>query len=92
MLSNTVEPVSETNEDDRFNVVGFFGNRSSGLVSTLDFTLLEDKPDGEDPNTYDAQKLIREFKDSVLSPKSAATAVRDGTIINDLRAPRSRDF
>ena len=93
VLSNTVEPVSQPSEGDRFSVLGLFGKRSGGgLVSKLDFTLVEGEPVAEDPNVYNASKLIREFGDSVLSPKSGATGVRDGAIINDLRAPRSRDF
>ncbi len=93
VLSNTVESASEPSDDTGFGLAGMFGTGSgSGLVSTLDFTLLEGEPTSDDPNTYNAEKLIREFKDSVLSPKSAATAVRDGAIVNDLRAPRSRDF
>lgn len=78
VLSNTVEPASKPIE--------------GGLVSTLAFVLVEDEPTNKDPNVYNARELIGELRDNVLSANSAATAVRDGAIVNDLRAPRTRDY
>ncbi|MEM8951736.1 MAG: hypothetical protein AAGA21_06245 [Pseudomonadota bacterium] len=93
VVSNKVEPVSEPVEDGGFGLSSFFGGGADGgLVSTVDFVLLDDAPAGNNPNIYNASDLIDELRDSVLSSNSAATSVRNGAIVNDLRAPRTRDY
>jgi len=93
VLSNTVEPVSEPIDDSGFDLSSFFGgNAEGGFVSTLNFVLIEGKPTNKDPNVYNASELIGELKDNVLSTNGVAAAVRNGAIVNDLRAPRTRDY
>jgi len=91
VLSNTVEPVSEPAEGSGFSLSSLLGSDDQGgLVSTLDFELLEEKPSGRDPNIYNARELISELSASVLEPSGAA--LQNGVIVNDLRTPRTRDF
>ena len=93
VVSNKVEPVSEPVEESGFGLSSFFGgDADGGLVSSVDFVLVEDAPASNDPNIYNASDLIEELRDSVLSSNSAATSIRNGAIVNDLRSPRTRDY
>ncbi len=93
VLSNTVEPMSESVDDSGFGLSSLFGDSSDGgSVGTLDFVLVEGEPTNGGPNIYNAGELIGKLRDNVLSGSRSAAAVRDGAIINDLRAPRTRDY
>ncbi len=94
VTGNSVEPVSKPKEGGWFDLSSFFGSEDAdeGLVSTLDFVVVEEKPKRESPNIFEASKLVTELKDKVLNSKSAAAAIQNGAIIDDLRAPSSRDY